>query len=224
MAVGNFDGNGSLDLAISSPGASKGDGLVYIAHNNSELQTFATGSNGENLGYSLAVSQANGKQSFSGNTTIDDLIVGAPSYASSVSNQWVGADQLPSENQNLFPNTTSTAIGKVYVFGNNQTTPLYSFTGSILPSTNGTAENSFTGSALASDDWNLDGARDLAISAPGSDNSDGLVYVVKGGKPTSGDLDSISNLIILGGLPFSKTGSEIASAGDVNGDGYEDFW
>ncbi|WPF87624.1 Calx-beta domain-containing protein [Cyanobacterium aponinum AL20118] len=223
VAVGNFDGNGSLDLAIGSPGANNGDGLVSMVYNNNELQTFATGSNGENLGYSLTVSQTNGKQSFSGSTTIDDLIVGAPSYASSVSNQWVGVDQLPSENQNLFPSTTSAAVGKVYVFGNNQTTPLYYFTGSILPSTNGTAENSFTGSAIASDDWNLDGARDLAISAPGSDNSDGLVYVVKGGKPTSGDLDSISNLIILGGLPFSKTGSEIASAGDVNGDGYEDF-
>lgn len=223
VVVGNFDGNGSLDLAIGSPGANNGDGLVSMVYNNNELQTFATDSNGENLGYSLTVSQANGKQSFSGSTTIDDLIVGAPSYASSVSNQWVGVDQLPSENQNLFPSTTSAAVGKVYVFGNNQTTPLYSFTGSILPSTNGTAENSFTGSAIASDDWNLDGVRDLAISAPGSDNSDGLVYVVKGGKPTSGDLDSISNLIILGGLPFSKTGSEIASAGDVNGDGYEDF-
>lgn len=223
VAVGNFDGNGSLDLAIGSPGANNGDGLVSMVYNNNELQTFATGSNGENLGYSLTVSQTNGKQSFSGSTTIDDLIVGAPSYASSVSNQWVGVDQLPSENQNLFPSTTSAAVGKVYVFGNNQTTPLYYFTGSILPSTNSTAENSFTGSAIASDDWNLDGARDLAISAPGSDNSDGLVYVVKGGNPTSGDLDSISNLIILGGLPFSKTGSEIASAGDVNGDSYEDF-
>ncbi|BAQ63278.1 Calx-beta domain-containing protein [Geminocystis sp. NIES-3709] len=224
VAVGNFNGTGNADIAIGTPGANNGDGLVSIAYDgDTTATTFYTGTGKENLGYALTVSKAKGGQSFSKNTLVDDLIVGAPSFQASVANQWVGVDSFPQDNQNLFSSNTSAAVGKVYVFANNNINPLYSFTGSILPSSNGTAENSFTGSALASDDWDGDGIKDLAISAPGSDTNDGLVYVLKGGSVTSGDLDYISNLIILGGLQFGEAGSVITSAGDVNGDKYEDF-
>ncbi|MBL1208424.1 Calx-beta domain-containing protein, partial [Geminocystis sp. GBBB08] len=224
VAVGNFNGTGNADIAIGTPGANNGDGLVSIAYDgDTTATTFYTGTGKENLGYALTVSKAKGGQSFSKNTLVDDLIVGAPSFQASVANQWVGVDSFPQDNQNLFPSNTSASVGKVYVFANNNINPLYSFTGSILPSSNGTAENSFTGSALASDDWDGDAIKDLAISAPGSDTNDGLVYVLKGGSVTSGDLDYISNLIILGGLQFGEAGSVITSAGDVNGDTYEDF-
>ena len=85
----------------------------------------------------------------------------------------------------------------------------------------------FAGSAVVSNgDWNGDGSLDLAISSPGTNSNNGAIYLVQGtpGNQTSSQtLNTISNLIINGGLPYGQAGAVITSAGDVNDDGYEDF-
>ncbi|WP_017292842.1 beta strand repeat-containing protein [Geminocystis herdmanii] len=244
VAVGNFNSNAQsngtyatgtkFDIAIGAPGANDGNGAVYVAFDGtSTLSTIYNSTNtGELAGYSLAVSSLTAKaKTFTGNTTSDDLIIGAIGYEGTVTNQWTGLNGLPSNtNQNnSYPSSSSVELGAVYVYQSNGTTTLTEYAiyiGSNLPSNNGTADNINAGSALNSSDLNGDNINDLAISAPGGANNNGLIYVLNGGisKNTSPqNLDNVANLQIVGGLSFSQTGAIITSPGDVNNDGYEDF-
>ncbi|MGI0482360.1 beta strand repeat-containing protein, partial [Geminocystis sp. CENA526] len=247
VAVGNFNSNAQsngtyasgtkFDIVIGAPGANNGNGAVYVAFDGtSTLSTIYNSINtGELAGYSLAVSSLTAKtKTFTGNTTSDDLIIGAIGYESAVTNQWNGLNGLPrSANDNpsgqSFPSTSTAEIGAVYVYQSNGTetlSPYMSYTGSTLPSGNGTANNGNLGSALNSTDLDGDGVNDLAISAPGDANNKGAIYVLKGGlakNTTSQNITSVANLGIVGGLSFSQTGAIITSPGDVNNDGYADF-
>lgn len=230
VAVGNLNGTGEDDIAVGEPGYTSGNGAIWLYFDGATFASKSvTTSNGEAFGYTLGISSAEGGKSFTGQTKYDDLIVGYPLYTQNVNNQWAGADNLPSDNQNLFNSNSPAAIGKVAIYNNsNGFAPdsIYTYIGSNSPSTNGTAEDALAGSSLASDDWDGDGIKDLAISAPGIGNNTGVVYVLKGGNPTQAtnqDLDTVSNLIILGSLPSGEAGTVITTVGDVNGDKYEDF-
>ncbi len=71
--------------------------------------------------------------------------------------------------------------------------------------------NSF-GDKLTSGDFNGDGYPDIAVSAPSYNNGDGRVYIYLGGT----NADSLADIIISGN-------GNIASAGDVNNDGFDDL-
>ncbi|WP_017292847.1 Calx-beta domain-containing protein [Geminocystis herdmanii] len=253
VAVGNFNSNAEsngtyasgtkFDIAIGAPVANNGNGAVYVAFDGtSTLSTIYSSQNdGELAGYSVAVSSRTSQaKTFTGNTTSDDLIIGAIGFSGDVTNQWNGLSGLPSSANSTdnpagqsYPSTSTAELGAVYVFQSNgttsntfNTTPYATYTGSNLPSSNGTANNSNAGSALNSTDLDGDKINDLAISAPGGANNNGLIYVLKGGITQNNNpqnLDTVANLGIVGGLPFSQTGAVITSPGDVNNDGYEDF-
>ncbi|MEL6379914.1 MAG: choice-of-anchor Q domain-containing protein [Pseudomonadota bacterium] len=98
----------------------------------------------------------------------------------------------------------------------------------------GTDSNDLAGSAVASaGDLNGDGINDFVIGAPQADptfrSSAGETYVVFGTTDgfspnvALGSLDGSNGFTILGGGTFDQSGSALASAGDLNGDGFDDL-
>ena len=90
----------------------------------------------------------------------------------------------------------------------------------------------FSGRSVSSaGNVNGDGYDDLIIGAWGRDGSAGETYIVYGGASAPGtdgvlDLGALdgTNGFILNGIDvFDRSGSSVSSAGDVNGDGYDDL-
>ena len=80
------------------------------------------------------------------------------------------------------------------------------------------------GWAIAGVDINGDGIKDIVVGAPmytptPSENSIGAVFIYLGGE----DIDTIPIYIIKGERPNDQFGISVSSAGDFNGDGYEDL-
>ncbi len=77
------------------------------------------------------------------------------------------------------------------------------------------------GSAMCTVDFNADGFPDLVVSAPADDDagtSSGKIYIYFGGPAA----DTVADLTIVGAAS-SFYGQAVASAGDFNGDTYEDL-
>jgi hypothetical protein len=100
----------------------------------------------------------------------------------------------------------------------------------------GLAAGDFLGSKLlGAGDVNGDGYSDILIAAslatPGSGDGAGKVYLVYGGEELFGgsgvadlaNLDGTDGVQINGPVVGANTGREVSGAGDVNGDGYDDF-
>ncbi|QHV01360.1 SwmB domain-containing protein [Synechocystis sp. CACIAM 05] len=253
VVVGNFDGDNYADIVFGAPLANDGTGSVYVVYGSNSsnspqpsqpilVYSGQTEDGSESVGYALGVSHytAGGPTTFTGSSTTDDLIVGAPGYVASVTNQWSGQSGLPEANQGKYPSQSNVSAGAVYVFASSSgfasssepLTPTYTLTGPNTPAQDGVAADSFLGSAIASGlsmDLNGDGQQDLAVSATGVNNNTGVVYVVRGGSVPSGNstvsegITSVANLVINGGIAGSKTGFTISSPGDINDDGYQDF-
>ncbi len=72
-------------------------------------------------------------------------------------------------------------------------------------------------------DVNGDGLSDIIIGAPGysegTNEGVGAVYIYFGGSP----MDSTYDVKIVGEYPSDHFGASVSSAGDVNGDGYDDI-
>ena len=80
-------------------------------------------------------------------------------------------------------------------------------------------------------DFNGDGYDDMIIGAPfshGSNTGSGNAFIVFGGADTAGstirlsDLDGRNGVILVGSYARDYAGRSVSSAGDVNGDGYDD--
>ncbi len=88
---------------------------------------------------------------------------------------------------------------------------------------NGGATGALLGSAIANaGDVNGDGYADALIGAPGASNGqagEGLVYVHYG---SSSGLAAMPSLVLEANVANAQFGASVASAGDVNGDGYVD--
>ena len=102
--------------------------------------------------------------------------------------------------------------------------------------------NGFTLTGIDGGDWsgqsvssagdvNGDGYDDLIIGAPGTDGFTGETYIVYGGANAPGTdgvldlgaLDGTNGFILTGIDRFDHSGLSVSSAGDVNGDGYDDL-
>ena len=99
---------------------------------------------------------------------------------------------------------------------------------------NGIDPNDFSGVSVSSaGDVNGDGYDDLIIGArgadPGGKNSPGETYVIYGGMPRTGGVRDLSALDGTNGFTLTgidardDSGFSVSSAGDVNGDGYDDL-
>ena len=236
-SAGDVNGDGIDDLIIGAPFADSGyfyssEGEAYVVFGSNEGfdgsldLTTLDGSNGfiisgldsfDNLGRSVSsAGDVNGDG-------IDDLIIGAPNADSGFS---------------------YSSEGEAYVvFGSNE-----GFDSELdLTTLNGT--NGFTisgidrfdnlGSAVSSaGDFNGDGIDDLLISAPNAgsnngyyygSNGEGEVYILFGSSDNFDadiDLTALDNddgFIISGIDRFDNLGRSVSSAGDVNGDGFDDL-
>lgn len=222
---GDFNGDGLDDFLIGAPVANSGEGETYIIFGNNTFGLPITGDlsaitgtggllAGVRLGGGAAPSSSGKSADFIGDINadgFDDVIFGAPD---------TNANSLGSS-------------GSAYVvFGSN------SFAGTaILPgSLDGT--NGFridgvvpfddTGFSVASaGDFNADGIADMIIGAPGS--ATGKAYVVFGKSTAYASVLDLTTLaaadgfVITGLNAFDLFGESVASAGDVNGDGYDDI-
>jgi hypothetical protein len=86
-----------------------------------------------------------------------------------------------------------------------------------------TSGDEFGRSAIWVKDLNGDGQPDLLVGAPsaaGGGTERGKVYVFFGGP----DMDNASDAVIAGEADLDFFGTSLADAGDVDGDGYDDFW
>ncbi|MET7257509.1 FG-GAP-like repeat-containing protein [Dyadobacter fermentans] len=84
------------------------------------------------------------------------------------------------------------------------------------------AQEGFGSDVSTGGDINGDGYQDIVVGAPGYDNGDGAVYLFYG----SSTGINVSQAVVLKGNQFNTTanmGQSVASAGDVNGDGYSDI-
>ena len=118
----------------------------------------------------------------------------------------------------------------------NELVPLSSLDGSNGFIINGIDRQDFSGSSVSSaGDVNGDGYDDLIIGAPNADpngdNQAGETYIVYGGASAPGTggvldlgaLDGTNGFILTGIDAGDLSGQSVSSAGDVNGDGYDDL-
>ncbi len=228
--AGDVNGDGIDDLIIGAPDATLNGqvytGASYVVFGQTggfeatlDLSTL-DGSNGfainginqnDRLGRSVSdAGDVNGDG-------IDDLIIGAPSTD---------------------PNGQSSARSSYVVFGQaggfDATLDLSTLDGSNGFAINGINAGDFLGGSVTSaGDINGDGFDDLIIGAPSTDpngqSSAGSSYVVfgqAGGFDATLDLSTLdgSNGFVINGINAGDfLGGSVSSAGDINGDGFDDL-
>lgn len=213
LAVGDFDGDGFDDLAVSAPRANwndhDGEGCVYgfygsptglIQTGGTSFDLFTqidlTGSTSEEddfFGTALAVGDFN-------HDGYDDLAVG-----------------VPFENHGALSNSgmvrviwgSSTGLTATGTFFFNQA----GFAGQTVE-----AEDRF-GTALAAGDIDGDGYDDLAIGTPGEDGGIGVVAISRGGPGTSPGATGKWQITPADGAGFGQA----LAIGNIDGDGFGDL-
>lgn len=206
--LGDVNGDGFLDFALSLPGESAGGTAV----NRGGVAVYL-GSNLNSLGpifleYGTLASERFGT-SVSGAGDLngdgfDDFVVGAP----------------------LWDNGATQDVGRAYVyFGKSSTVPAPWTLAAQLTGA-GQAGSQFGMGVAGIGDVNGDGYADLAVGAPLHDDGAarvdaGQVRIYFGGSGTT--FDTTADATMSPAAPDSQYGSAISGGGDFNGDGRSDF-
>ena len=234
-SAGDVNGDGYDDLIIGASGADpNGDssGETYIVYGGAS----APGTDGV-----LDLGALNGTNGFILNG-IDGLDRSGISVSSAGDVNGDGYDDLIIGAFGAEPNGDSSA-GETYIVyggasapGTNGVLDLSALDGTNGFILNGIDAGDLSGRSVSSaGDVNGDGYDDLIIGAnradPNGDSAAGETYIVYGGASAPGtegvldlsDLDGTNGFILTGIDAYDQSGIFVSSAGDVNGDGYDDL-
>ncbi len=194
-SAGDVNGDGYVDVAVGAPGASSSAGGAYV---------YLGGPSG--LG-AVPISLSD-----PGTTAGDSF--GLPVATAGDMNGDGYADLV------VGASGASSSTGSVYVYFGGPSGLV------TLPTTlndpHTTAGDLFGLSVASAGDVNGDGYVDLAVAAQGVSSASGDVYLFLGGPPSPlGPL--VATLSDPGQGPGDTFGASVASAGDLNGDGYADL-
>jgi len=226
-SAGDINGDGFDDLIIGAESASpngSASGASYVVFGkasgfgaNCNLSTL-DGVNGFQINGEAAGDHAGASVSSAGDVNgdgFDDLVIGAPSADPNGSNS--GASYV------VFGKASGFAAGL----------DLSALDGTNGFQINGEAAFDFGGSSVASaGDVNGDGFDDIILGAFGTDlngTNSGTAYVIFGTETgfsanlDPSTLDGSTGFQISGEAAFDALGGSVASAGDVNGDGFDDL-
>ncbi len=227
-SAGDVNGDGYDDLIVGASSADENgqnSGASYVVFGkasgfaaNIDLSTL-NGSNGFKLVGAAAQDQSGGSVASAGDINgdgYDDLIVGA-----------AGADANGS-----YSGASYVVFGKASGFA--ATLNLSTLDGTTGFRVSGAAAFDFSGNSVASaGDINGDGYDDLIVGASSADPSGvtnaGATYIIFG--KASGFapdnnlslLNGVDGFELMGVAALDRAGLSVASAGDVNGDGYDDL-
>ncbi|ACC83711.1 beta strand repeat-containing protein [Nostoc punctiforme] len=225
--AGDINHDGFDDVIIGAPYANNFSGQSYVVF-------------GKSTGFSpsLNLSSLNGTNGFAinGINEAGDISGGSVSGAGDINGD--GIDDVIIGASNASPNGSSSGQSYV-VFGNSTgfsaSLNLSTLSGANGFTINGIKEGDFSGSPVSSaGDVNGDGIDDLIIGAISFSSENGTVfasgqsYVVFGnskGFSPSLNLSELngSNGFTINGIKTDSTGFSVSSAGDVNGDGFDDL-
>lgn len=252
MAVGDVNGDGYDDIIISEPynnEAGTKAGKVYVYFGGPSLTNYPNATMkgqavGDMFGYSVAACDLN-------NNKRDDIIIGAPYNTANTGKVYIyygnqninttaditlsgvasgdlfgysiaSANNIDGNNDNGIvvgaPGlpTNTDRPGKAYLYLGGVTIKT---TASLIMS--GEANGDLFGTSVSAGDFNGDGCDDVIVGAEKNSTTAtaaGKAYIYYGGK----NMVNTASLTMTGEAANDRFGHLVASAGDVNGDGYSD--